>query len=159
MPGSNKDITLRRASVSDETQVLGFLSDFYLESDFVLDREKAARAIGSLIRNEDFGHLYLIEHGTVTIGYTALTFGFSLEFDGRDGIIDDLYIAPDFRDRGFGSRVVDLVLEASVKEGLNAVHLEVERENMRAKKVYFRAGFKDYDRHLLTRRLDTAAER
>lgn len=144
---------LRRATPDDQQRVLGFLIDFYSESGFELDTAKAASAIGKLIGNEHYGHLYIIELDGEAVGYTALTFGFSLEFDGRDGIIDDLYIAPKFRDRGVGSQVVDLVLEAARDEGLNAVHLEVEKENMRAKKVYFRAGFKDYERHLLSCRL------
>lgn len=147
---------LRRATVEDRQCVLDFLIDFYSESGFELDTVKAASAIGNLIGNEHYGHLYVIKLDGEAIGYTALTFGFSLEFDGRDGIIDDLYIAPDYRDRGVGSQVVDLILDAARKEGLNAVHLEVEKENMRAKKVYFRAGFKDYERHLLTCRIRDA---
>ena len=139
--------------MEDHALVLGFLADFYEESGFDLDRDRAANAIRHLIENDAYGHLYVIEMGGTSVGYTALTFGFSLEFDGRDGIIDDLYIAPTYRDQGIGSAVVDLVLEAARQEGLNAVHLEVEHENERAKKVYFRAGFKDYKRHLLSRHL------
>ncbi len=144
---------LRRASIEDHALVLGFLADFYVESGFDLDRDRAASAIHRLIENEAYGHLYVIEVDAAPVGYTALTFGFSLEFDGRDGIIDDLYVAPTYRDQGIGSAVVELVLEAARQEGLNAVHLEVDHENERAKKVYFRAGFKDYKRHLLSCRL------
>ena len=141
---------LRRASMADHDLVLGYLADFYSESDFDLDRKRAASAIANLIENEVYGHLYVIEVEGEAVGYTALTFGFSLEFDGRDGIIDDLYIVPAHRDQGIGTKVVDLVLEAARQEGLNAVHLEVDHANERAKTVYFRAGFKDYKRQLLS---------
>lgn len=144
---------LRRADAADQQTVLDYLSDFYAESGFKLDKAKASHAIGQLIANDHFGRLYLIDVENGPVGYVALTFGFSLEFDGRDGIIDDLYIAPAHRDRGIGSRVVGLVLDEARKEGLHAVHLEVEHDNKRAKKVYFRAGFKDYKRHLLSCRL------
>ncbi len=144
---------LRRALAEDQQLVLHFLSDFYSESSFELDKAKAARAIESLIATPHYGILFVIDVEGRPAGYTALTFGFSLEFNGLDGIIDDLYLAPSFRDKGIGSQVVELVLEAAREEGLNAVHLEVEHSNKRAQKVYFRAGFKDYERHLLTCRL------
>ncbi len=153
MTAPSPTVTLRRAGPDDRSLVLTWLADFYEESGFDLDRTKAQSAIGKLTENAQFGHLYVIELAGEPVGYTALTFGFSLEFDGRDGIIDDLYIAPAHRDRGVGSQVVDLLLQAAKKEGLHAVHLEVEHDNERAKKVYFRAGFKDYKRHLLSCRL------
>ncbi len=153
------NLSLRRAGADDQQTVLDYLSDFYAESGFKLDKSKASHAIGQLIANDHFGRLFLIDVDGGTVGYIALTFGFSLEFDGRDGIIDDLYVAPAHRDQGIGSRVVDLVTDEARKQGLQAVHLEVEHDNERAKKVYFRAGFKDYKRHLLSCRLNDDNEK
>jgi hypothetical protein len=37
--------------------------------------------------------------------------------------------------------------------GIRALHLEVDRENHRARAVYGKAGFEDRNNHLLTKRL------
>ena len=43
------------------------------------------------------------------VGYVVVTLGFSLESGGRDGFIDELYIAPAARGRGIGAKVLALV--------------------------------------------------
>jgi len=44
------------------------------------------------------GRLWLIVSPHEPVGCIAVTFGFSLEHQGRDAFIDDFFIGPRFRD-------------------------------------------------------------
>ncbi|MDQ3755908.1 MAG: GNAT family N-acetyltransferase, partial [Acidobacteriota bacterium] len=92
--------------------------------------------------------------GTETAGYLVLTLGFSLEFKGRDALIDELYLRESFRDQGFGQQAIAFAIKWCQARNIRALHLEVERANARAQAAYRKAGFKDHDRYLLTKWLN-----
>lgn len=85
-------------------------------------------------------------------GYVVLTLGWSLEHRGRDAFVDELFVAPAHRGRGFAKRLLDVLEEACRGLGVNALHLEVERKNATARELYARRGYRDRDRLLLTKR-------
>jgi GNAT superfamily N-acetyltransferase len=86
-------------------------------------------------------------------GYVVLTFGYSLEFNGHDAFVDELYVEEGHRGKGLGGLAVRLAEDTCRTMGVRALHLEVDRENHRARAVYEKAGFEDRDNHLLTKRL------
>jgi ribosomal protein S18 acetylase RimI-like enzyme len=77
--------------------------------------------------------------------------GFSFEFFGTDAFIDELYVLPQFRRRGFGLQAVKYLEAEANKLGVNAVHLEVDEGNDPAYELYRRMGFAHHDRFLMTK--------
>ena len=132
------------------------MGEFYAESGYPLDQEIARSAFLELIENPDLGRVWLILLSGEPVGYIAVTFGFSLEYYGRDGFIDDLFIRAPFRGVGLGTRVLEAIEAECRALGLRALHLEVGRTNEPALALYRRQGFRDNDRQLLSKRLDPA---
>jgi ribosomal protein S18 acetylase RimI-like enzyme len=87
------------------------------------------------------------------IGYLVLTLGYSIEHGGRDGFIDDLYLVPKARGGGRGRRVLAFALAEAAALGIQTLHLEVEIDNERARRVYRAAGFVENNRRLMSKRL------
>ena len=125
--------------------------DFTGEIHF--DKNAVQAALEELIGNSLLGRAWLIYDDDTPIGYVVLTFGFSLESHGRDGILDEIYIVQDYRGRGIGTQVMKAVEAEARQLGLKKLYLEVERNNHRAKSLYLKLGFEDFDRHLLNKRL------
>jgi ribosomal protein S18 acetylase RimI-like enzyme len=144
---------LRLALPADVELAVELMNEFYRESGFALHPERAREAIRGLVSDANLGRLWLIEEGGATAGYVALTFGWSLEYLGRDAFIDDLYLRSAFRARGLGTRVMQRVEAEARALGVQALHLEVARDNGAGKALYFRSGFRDTDRQLLSKRL------
>lgn len=118
------------------------------------DRQTAAASLKTLVRDDRLGQIWLGLENRVAVGYAVLTFGFSLEFGGRDAFIDELYVRRPFRRRGIGARLVRHVLDAAEAEGVRAVHLEVRTDNLVATAFYRGLGFRVRERfHLMSRRL------
>jgi ribosomal protein S18 acetylase RimI-like enzyme len=143
----------RSASLGDVQAVLAHQRAFYLAEGYAFDETVARGAIEGLLADPERGRLWVVTNGDETVGYLAVTFGWSLEWGGRDAYVDELYLAPSHRGGGIGGRAIALAEEACRAAGVRALHLEVERENARGRALYARTGFADTDRLLLTRRL------
>ncbi len=145
---------LRLAAQHDVPLATELMREFYAESGYRLDADRAAAALAALAAEPALGRLWLIEDAREPVGYVALCFGWSLEYHGRDAFVDDLYLRPAARGKGLGSRALEAVAAESVALGVHALHLEVERVNAPAQALYRKLGFRDNERQLLTRRLD-----
>lgn len=153
--GWQPDPPIRLAGNHDVALVHALMREFYAKSGYFLDDEAASRALTELIGNPGVGRVWLISHLGHVVGYIAVTFGFSLEFYGRDAFIDDLFIQPRFRGVGLGTRVLDTVELECRALGIRALHLEVGRSNQAGQALYRKRGFRDNDRLLLSKRLAT----
>ncbi len=98
------------------------------------------------------GTIYLIGPARAPIGYIVISFGWSVEFGGLDGFVDELYIRRAVRGRGLATDVLLALPRALAQAGLRALHLEVARGNEAAQKLYLRAGFKAREDHYLMTR-------
>jgi GNAT superfamily N-acetyltransferase len=82
----------------------------------------------------------------------ALTFGYSLEFHGRDAIVDGLFLVEGARKRGIGTMALTFMSEECRALGIHALHLEVEHSNEAGLALYGKLGFKAHvSRYLMTR--------
>jgi ribosomal protein S18 acetylase RimI-like enzyme len=151
-------VVFRPAGEADVPAVLRLMTGLYQEDGEVrLDPAAAQRALRQLLASPEAGAVWVAEFEGEPIGYLALTYGFSLEYHGRDAFIDELYVAPSHRGRGIGREALEVAEAACRVRGIGALHLEVERSNVRAESLYRRAGFRDQDRRLMTRRLTPAS--
>ncbi len=127
---------------------------FHVEEGITLSAEARANGIKPLLEGIPHGAAYLIGPPRAPIGYIIVTFGWSVEFGGMDGFIDEIYIRPGVRGRGVASEVLLSLPRALAGGGVKALHLEVGTENTTAQRLYARAGFRLRDGyHLMTRRL------
>lgn len=146
--------TFRSASPSDTEPLLAMMRDFYELEHIEFAEADARPALAQILSDESLGRVWLIESGPERAGYLVLTFGFSLEFKGRDAFVDELYLRAEFRGRGYGRRALEVAEVACRELGVRALHLEVERANATGHELYRRFGFKAHDRHLMTKWID-----
>jgi GNAT superfamily N-acetyltransferase len=146
-------IELRPATEGDLDMLAGMVRDYYEHDGLVYDDTPPRQALRELLLTERFGRAWWIDLDKKTIGYAVLTFGFSVEFHGRDAVLDEMYLLPDHQGKGHFTEVLALI-EACCRElGVRALCLVVETKNTRAQRAYQKAGFKPHDRTLMTKRL------
>jgi GNAT superfamily N-acetyltransferase len=139
------------AGASDADELVELMREFYAFDHIAFDEEAARRALRQILGDARFGVVHLIRAGAETAGYLVLTFGFSLEFHGRDAFVDELYLRENFRGRGIGRACIEFAAEVCRAEGIAALHLEAERANTRAQALYLKSGFHAHDRYLMTK--------
>ena len=138
----------------DKKEVLEMMTSFNRIYGYHFDPDIGAQNLREFTSNESLGRLYLIKDQQSTIGYIVLAFGFSFEYKGRDAIIDEFFIKAEYRNKGIGKITLDFIDSECQKLGINAVHLEVESQNVLASRLYYKKGYKSNNRKLLTRKID-----
>ncbi|MGA2429967.1 MAG: GNAT family N-acetyltransferase [Candidatus Acidiferrum sp.] len=118
------------------------------------DEQRRRAIFQEFVRDNTYGQAWLILEGDQHVGYVVLTVSFSFEYRGYDAFIDELYIAEEHRGRGIGRRAMQFAEGAARDRGVNAMHLEVSRDNQAALELYRRAGYADHGRYLMTKWLD-----
>lgn len=83
---------LRAATPGDCAVLVELMSEFYAESGYPLNRQRAQLAFSELLADERLGLIWLIQAGPEIAGYVVLTLGYSMEYGGRDAFVDDLFI-------------------------------------------------------------------
>lgn len=135
-------------------RLLTLVAAFHAEEGITLSDDARRAGIAPLLEGIPHGVAYLIGPPRAAIGYIIVTFGWSVEFAGMDGFIDELYIRPGVRKRGIASETLQSLPRALASGGVKALHLEVDTENEAAQRLYARAGFARRDKYqLMTRKL------
>lgn len=131
-------------------RVLSLVAAFHTEAGIASTDKTRAAGIAPLLDGVPHGCAYLIGPPRAPIGYIVITFGWSVEFGGLDAIIDELYIRPGVRGRGIASEALIALPRALAGAGLRAIHLEVDKTNAPALKLYQRAGFSLRENYVFT---------
>lgn len=136
----------------DEVEMLiVMIREFYAHEGLMFDESITKRALLGLIADKSLGRIFMIFSENKLAGYAVLTFGYSLEFHGRDAFVDELFLRDEYRNQGIGKRTLQYLVDVCAAEGVKALHLEVDRGNTPAQAVYRKFGFKDHDRYLMTK--------
>ncbi len=143
---------LKLARPADLDRLMGLVTAFHTEAGIEQDIDQTRNALTPLLEGIPHGCIYLIGPGRAPLGYIVLTFGWSVEFGGMDGFVDEIYIRPAVRGRGIATEVLLDLPKALAGAGLTALHLEVDRSNEATQKLYLRTGFRPRERYMLMSR-------
>lgn len=151
------DPVFRAAQPANLGEVAGMMARFAAETRAPFHEEEARRALAQLVADPSLGRVFLIAAGDGIAGYVVLSLGFSLEFQGRDAFVDELFVVPEQRGGGLGAAALRHLEAVCAELGVRALHLEVGPDNPSALGLYRRAGFEDRRHHLMTKRLPPRA--
>ena len=144
-------LRLRRAAPADLPDILPRTAALNAHEGIVVAPAALEAALHGLLVDPSSGGVWLIEAPAI-VGYAIVTFGYDLEFSGRDAWLTELWIDEHARGTGAGTATLGL-LDAELRPlGVRALHLQVRPENP-ALRLYERAGFTRSPRLVLTRRL------
>ena len=145
-------LQLRRAVPDDLAQLLPRILALNAHEGITMLPPRVEAALERLLSDPHIGGAWLVERGGAAIGYALVTFGYDLEFAGRDAFLTDLWIDPEARGAGAGAAALALLEPAVRALGVHALHLAVRPENP-ARRLYERSGFVASPRVLMTRTL------
>jgi ribosomal protein S18 acetylase RimI-like enzyme len=146
-------VQIRPATASDVPVLLDMMEDFNRIEQIPWKRADGEAPLRTLIGSPDLGLVGLCERGGSPAGYFILTWGFDLEWGGRDAFLTELYLRPELRGLRLGEPALRAALTLARERGARAIHLMVRTDNEPALRLYRRAGFLAPPRVLLTRPL------
>jgi GNAT superfamily N-acetyltransferase len=139
---SDATVELEVAGAAQLSTLLPLVRGYHEFERFTMSDAEREAALAPLLQpGSSLGRVWLVRQGGEVLGYAALTFGYSIEFRGRDAFVDELFLVAAARGRGIGSAVLGRVKAQAAALGLVALHLEVARDNRQARRLYERWGF------------------
>ena len=135
-------ISIREMTAADEGAVMEMVDRFYHSPavEHEVDPAVLRRSFQAAVDPED-GR---------PVGYHYMCIGYSAEVGGRYLLLDELYLAPECRGKGYGEQVIRWAMEQHPE--CARYRLEVTGEN-RAARLYERMGFRylDYKQMVIDR--------
>ena len=132
---------LRKITPNDREAYTALSEEFY-SSDAVshsIPVEFHKNSFDELMRSDEYIECFIFEHEGETAGYALIAKTFSPEAGGVVVWIEELYVREGFRGKGLGKAFF-----AYMEQNYNVsrYRLEVEPDNVRAKKLYSALGYK-----------------
>ncbi len=145
---TNHEPLLKRADTQHLPLLLTLVEAFCALDQHPYEPARVESALRPLLEHDDFGVVYLVNDDQ---GYVVITWGYSLESGGREGLVDEIYLRQ--RGQGVGTQVMQALFEDLRGRGIVKMFLETERHNARARTFYARLGFEADDSIWMSRSL------
>jgi ribosomal protein S18 acetylase RimI-like enzyme len=143
----------RRARPDDLDALVPLMIAFNAVEQVAWDPPASLPALRHLLASDEAGAILVAERDHQLAGYAVVTWGFDLEFAGRDAFLTEIFVRPVHRRGGVACSLLDGVIAAARAAGAAALHLMVYPGNAPAIALYERAGFARIPRVAMTRSL------
>ena len=143
----------RPATPGDLADILEMMADFNLGEEIPFDRAVFQPRLLRLVADPALGRVLVFEVDAKAAGYAIVTWGYDLEYGGRDAFLTELFVRPAQRGRGIGHQALAAAEDAARSGGAHALHLLVRHENAEALRLYDRAGYRTEPRAVMTKDL------
>jgi GNAT superfamily N-acetyltransferase len=151
---SNTPLTIRQPTRTERDEVVRLLAIQLQEHDVEIATDTLTRAIDGVFDRPERGLLMIAATEEKPIGVAYLSFQWTLEYGGPIAWLEELYISPEHREKGIGTKLLNAVIEELQKRGYLALDLEIEKGHERVASLYLRSGFKQLTRVRYAKKLN-----
>jgi ribosomal protein S18 acetylase RimI-like enzyme len=145
------NIAIETAAPADVEVLLDMMQDFNALEAIEWSKVAGAPSLARLLAEPDLGEVCKLVEGARLAGYFVVTWGYDLEWGGRDAFLTEFYLVPAARGRGLGRAALELVERRAAERGARALHLMVRHENAAAMRLYEGAGFVSPPRRFMSK--------
>jgi GNAT superfamily N-acetyltransferase len=139
-------------ALDDLSAILPRVRALNSQEDIAIDDAELEAALRRLLAEPSLGGVWLVERDGRPIGHAVVTYGYDLEFGGRDAYLTELWVDEPERGKGAGAATLAALDRELRDRDVRALHLGVRPENP-AVRLYERAGFAHVPRVFMTKRM------
>ena len=136
--------SIRKANQQDLSQLSQLFDEyrtFYHKSS---DFSAAQQFLSERLQNND-SEIFVAEEGGQLVGFTQLYPLFSSTRMKRYWLLNDLYVNPNFRGKGFSKALIERAKQLCRESDSCGMYLETGKDNQIGNQLYPSVGFKKYD--------------
>lgn len=131
---------IRRATITDLDALLPLLQTYRVFYKRQPDTERERAFLEAHLR-DGTSVIYIAEVDGAAAGFMQLFKMYSTVRLANSWILEDLFVAPEYRSRGIASELLTRALEHARENGACGMFLETAQDNVTAQRVYERAGW------------------
>lgn len=131
------DVYIRPVEEKDYRQIVDLFSDFAL---FEKMPDKMVNSVDRMIAEKEYFNCFVaVSPDDQIIGYATYFFGY-YTWTGKSLYMDDLYVKPEFRGVGIGTRLIKRVIDLAKDSGCHKMRWQVSQWNVPAIDFYTSLG-------------------
>jgi len=141
-PASIADARIEPATLEDIPQLVELLMDlFEEEADFEPDRATQERGLRLILENPNRGRIFVIRNGHKILGMVNVLFTISTAAGGMAIHLEDLILLPEYRNQGYGSKLLKHVIEFARKKKFVRITLLTDKMSGESQRFFKKHGF------------------
>lgn len=117
------------------------MSLLLIEKDFEPDRNKQKHGLRLILEQPNRGRIFVLRTDHALIGMVNLQFTISTAEGGMVLLLEDLIIHPEHRGQGYGTRLIEYVLDFARKKDFRRITLLTDRISEESQRFFQRFGF------------------
>lgn len=144
------NIVFRPYKKSDSSSLYSMINKLYEEDPGYakIDDSKISNTIHELTKHKEKGKIFIFKSEEKLIGYSILINYWSNEYGGNILVIDEIYILPKYRQKGYGKTFLKHLIKENNKTS-KGIQLEVGKKNKKAYQLYKNFGFSEIDNKIM----------
>jgi hypothetical protein len=139
---AKKTIEILQARKKDLEQVLTLVKEHHEELGIKQSYSNLQQAAYNLLKKDNaLGVIWLIHSDKECLGYALLTFGYSLEFGGKEGTLNEFYIRKQDRKPSVELKALSQIKEECKGLSIGTLHLDYHVNGRDTSELSLKAGF------------------
>lgn len=136
------NVVVRRADIGDAEAVARMLHDFNTEFETPSPvPEILASRLQTLLATPTTFALLAGGPDSPNSGLAVVTLRSNVWYDGQVALLDELYVVPELRGNGIGSKLIEELLRMAESDGFDLIEINVDEADVDAHRFYARHGF------------------
>ena len=136
------ELRIEPAILDDLPALVDMLVELFgQEGDFEPDREKQERGLRLLLEEPSRGRIFVLRNDHSIIGMVNTLSTISTAEGGFVLILEDFFVHPNHRSRGFGHRLLDYVVDYAEKKDFKRITLLTDKLSEESQKFFAVNGF------------------
>jgi GNAT superfamily N-acetyltransferase len=148
-----RNVRVEPATIEDLPELVRLVGELMeLQEDFSPDREAHQCGIALILEQPKRGRIFVLRNDDRIFGMVNLLFTISTAIGGLVILLEDLVIHPDHRGQGYGSMLLDYVVDFAKKKGFKRITLLADKTGSESQNFFKNEGF-DYSNMIPMRRV------
>lgn len=135
-------VRVEPATIEDLPELVELVMELMeLQGDFTPDKAAHERGISLILEQPNRGRIIVLRNGECIFGMANLLFTISTALGGLVIVLEDFIIHPDHRGQGYGSMLLDSVINFAEKKDFKSITLLTDKIEEEAQNFFKREGF------------------
>lgn len=136
------NIIVTIAQQKDIDALCGLLDTLFTqEVEFLPDEQKQKDGLMQILQNPQYGVIFVAKANDTIVGMVSLLFTISTAMGSKVGIIEDLIIKENYRNKGVGTQMLEFLFSYATELNIPRLTLLTDEVNYKAQEFYSRFGF------------------
>jgi GNAT superfamily N-acetyltransferase len=124
----NQRARIEPATLEDLPRLIDLTMDlFAMEADFDPDRSRQERGLQAILEQPNRGRIFVARTDYEIIGMVNVLFTISTAMGGFVILLEDVIVHPDFRRQGYGTRLVNYVVDFAKRKDFKRITLLTDK--------------------------------